>query len=482
MLFRSEAPHYLEAALSDLNGAETRRTSLDLEIQHRMEGLVRHVLERNTTHRIDHAAAVLFDTRTGEILAYLGSPDYFGGEEGAKIDAVRVPRRPGSCLKPFLYALALEEGYEPWHILPDAPLDFGTSEVYTPTDFDNLFRGPVRFRVALASSLNVPAVYLLDRLGVEEFAGFLSSAGFPGSPAEIGRSGLGLALGNREVSLLDLTRAFSAFPRGGTLPELSYLFLEEAAPPSSSGGRIISRYTAGVVCSILSDDAARIPGFGSAGVFETPFPAIFKTGTSNQFQDIWALGATPRYTVGVWMGNLTGETVIGRSGSSVPLGIVREILLYLHGPSGESLPEPAGAGRVEICAVTGKLAGEECPAVIREYARKPPLRCSAGHENADHESSYQAAAWPQDGNGRITIVRPADGAVYYYDDTLPREDQAVLLEVRGGSGPVHLTAAGLGEGILPAGRDSWYLPLSRGVHTITAEREGHAESITIEVR
>jgi penicillin-binding protein 1C len=478
-----EAPHFLAAASGDLAGANSGRTSLDLDIQHRVEGLVHHALERYESHRIRHAAAAVLDTRTGEILAYLGSPDYFRGGEGSMIDAVRVPRRPGSCLKPFLYALALEQGYEAWNILPDYPLEFGTSEVYTPTDFDNRFRGPVRFRTALASSLNVPAVYLLDQLGVEGFADFLVSAGFPGSPAEIGLSGLGLSLGNREVSLLDLIRAFAAFPRGGTLPELSYL----PVAGRREGVRIVSRYTAGVICSILSDDAARIPGFGSVRTFETPFPAVFKTGTSNQFQDIWALGATPRYTVGVWMGNLTGETVMGRTGSSIPLGIVRELLLYLQGSSGDPLPEPPGAARVEICAVTGNLAGEDCPAVVREYTRKPPPRCGVDHEG-EAASRYgpeftSRTGFPSAlGGDRITILRPADGAVYYYDDSLPREDQAVLFEVRGGTGPVGVAAAGLGEQVLPAGRDSWYLPLRRGVHTITAERGGHSDSITIEVR
>ncbi|MFP4562125.1 MAG: hypothetical protein ACLFRY_02335, partial [Spirochaetia bacterium] len=174
-------------------------------------------------------------------------------------------------------------------------------------------------------------------------------------------------------------------------------------------------------------------------------------------------------------------------GSSVPLNIVRELLLYLQGSSGDPLPEPPGAARVEICAVTGKLAGEDCPAVVREYTRKPPPRCGGDHQGEaasgyGPEFTSQTGSSSALGGDRITILRPADGAVYYYDDSLPREDQAVLIEVRGGTGPVRVATAGLGEQILPAGRDSWYLPLRRGVYSITAERGGHFDSITIEVR
>ena len=484
-----EAPHFLEAVKRTAEPGMIR-TSLDLEIQRPLKELLRYALEGHESHRISHAAAVVLDTRTGEILAYLGSPHYSSGREGSMIDAVRVSRQPGSCLKPFLYAFALEEGYEPWNILPDEPLDFGGREVYTPTDFDNLYRGPVRFRVALASSLNIPAVYLLDQLGVERFAGFLTSAGFPGGPAEIARSGLGLALGNREVNLLDLTRAFSIFPRGGTLPELSYLPPDgvedgpgeeeqgdKGAVRSAGGERIVSRYTAGVICSILSDDSARIPGFGSVRLFETPFPAIFKTGTSNQFQDIWALGATPRYTVGVWMGNLTGETVIGRAGSSIPLNVVRELLLYLHGGDGESLPEPPGAALVEICAATGRIAGEECPAAVKEYTRNLPPRCTV-----DHGPGRAGPAGADPGTGGVAIIRPADGAVYFYDDSEPEEIQAVRIEFRGGQGSAEISVNGRDGRVLSPGEDSWYLPLSRGVWTIAVSRGGHTDSITIEVR
>jgi penicillin-binding protein 1C len=481
-----------------VEAGERLRTTLDLEIQRRVEGLVRYALERYESHRIAHAAAVVLDTGSGEVLAYLGSPDYSSGREGSRIDAVRVPRQPGSCLKPLLYAFALEEGWEPWYILPDSPLDFGGAEVYTPTDFDNLYRGPVRFRVALASSLNVPAVYLLDEVGTEGFAEFLVSAGFPGSPAEIEQSGLGLALGNREVSLLALTRAFAVFPRGGTLPELSYIPLELSSIPSEvygegpdggraagenralpfRGKRIISRYTAGVINSILSDDSARIPGFGSGGVFDTPFPAVFKTGTSNQFQDIWALGATPRYTVGVWMGNLTGETVIGRAGSSIPLRIVRETLRYLHGSEGGELPEPPGAARVAICADTGNLAGEGCRVVIPEYTRKPPPRCEADHTSA----VLGVTPVGRGGKEGVSILRPVEGAVFYYDGSLPPEIQAVRIDAAGGAGQVRISVNGRAEALLPAGEYSWYLPLSRGVFTITAESGGHTDSVHIEVR
>ncbi len=198
-------------------------------------------------------------------------------------------------------------------------------EAYRPQNFDKRSRGVVRLRTALASSLNVPAVYTLSRLGLPLFLGTLRDLGFSLPSDAAARYGLGTAIGNAEVSLLDLVHAFSVFPRGGTLADLS---LVEHGPrdPVAEVRRIFDPFAAWIVCSILSDPSARATGFGIRTYFRTSVPSMFKSGTSSEFTNLWCVGATPRYTVGVWAGNFDGRAVINKTGSIVPTQVASDIL------------------------------------------------------------------------------------------------------------------------------------------------------------
>jgi penicillin-binding protein 1C len=319
-------------------------------------------------------------------------------------------------MKPFLYAIALEQGFKPTDVLADVPMNFGEAELYIPQNFNNRFNGPMLFRSALASSLNIPAVYLLYRLGVQNYTDKLFSLGFESLEESAGTAGLGLALGNAPVSLAELARGFSVFPRDGTLIPLSWKKAEGgatgtwteggAAPaegPAAGEQRIYQSDTARIICSFLSDQGARVLAFGQARNFQAPFPAIFKTGTANQYQSIVALGATPRYTTAVWMGNFTGETVMGKTGSSIPAAIVRDILIFLQGRLSQSpgFPQPETFTLNRVCALSGLAPTPACFSTVSEYAAAEP------------GDATQPCTWHRFENGVSQVTYPAEYQAWF---------------------------------------------------------------------
>jgi penicillin-binding protein 1C len=494
---------------------EVIRSTLDLGLQLYAEEELAVELSLLSRNRVSNGAILAIENETGAVLVYAGSASWFNEEISGKIDGVSFRAQPGSCLKPFLYALALDSGFGPADILPDLPTVFGSREAYIPSNFNNRFNGPVRLRIALASSLNIPAVYLLERIGVRAFEEYLVSLGFDSILETMGTHGAGLALGNAEVSLEEMVRGFSAFPRGGTPAVMTFF---EDAKPSSAGpqntglqntGPLMSPYAAWTIASILSDRSSRFVGFGPAPVLATPFESMFKTGTANQFQHIWALGATKRFTVGVWMGNFSGETVIGSTGSSIPARIASKLLGALEESAGEGKtrtqnhpslnlaatnlggPVPSGVTDVQICALSGLAAGPYCTGLTWEWLRneKIPPACT-WHTSAGLFYPPEYQAWlterfrsggvMREGAGRIRT--PVQGSVYYLDPSLPPGAQALRIETSGFAGEAFVFADGELSGSLNhAG--VYALPLSRGRHRITVEEPGGASaSVEFEVR
>jgi len=471
-----------------------RKTTLDLDLQQYAQKRLASELALLGNNRVSNGAILAVDNESGAVLIYVGSASWFDDIHSGKIDGVLVRNQPGSCLKPFLYALALEKGFTPGDILPDIPTVFGGSEAYSPANFNRRFNGPVRFRLALASSLNIPAVYLLDRLGVDVFEDWLEDLGFESIAAVRGNNGVGLALGNAEVSLEELVRAFAAFPRGGQA--LALRFTE--ARPETPALQVMSPYSAWVVTDILADRASRFTGFGPASALETEFPAIFKTGTANQFQHIWALGATNRYTIGVWMGNFSGETVIGRTGSSIPARIAADLLTALEEAGGSRRktdfpPMPANAREIQICALSGMAAGSACSGLTREWFPDDRLPASCTWHRypgsaPEYPPEYQAWLAERFRWGRATqdsggahIRLPVSGSVFYFDPALPSEAQAVRVETAGFSpGALVYVNDVLQGSINHAG--VFALPLRRGFQRITVEDGQSASTTEIEVR
>jgi penicillin-binding protein 1C len=339
--------------------------------------------------------------------------------------------------------LALEKGFTPSTILPDIPTDFGFSELYIPQNFNNRFNGPIRFRVALASSLNVPAVYLLNQLGMETYLEKLRELHF--ESLENQTPGLGLALGNAEVSLLELVNAFSVFPKNGYYVPNNFLQnIDIETDVKSKATQVFSYDTSALICDILSDENSRALGFGYSEVFKPGFEAMFKTGTANQYQNITALGATPLFTVGVWMGNFDGETVLGKTGSSIPAAICKDLLMYLQGTENIKFTPPNQWEKVEICSLSGKIPTKYCKERVFEYN---PISSSVEKEYCTWHTEnglvypeiYRTWFGLKNRNGEIlkedgnlTILTPRNDSVFFYD---PRAltKQKIKIEVVGGN-------------------------------------------------
>jgi penicillin-binding protein 1C len=378
------------------------RLSIDLAFQRYIEGLIAGNVDRYFNSRLTNGAAIVIDNDNGEILAWVGSADFNNSRAAGQIDGVLALNQPGSSMKPFLYAMALENGFKPTDVIADIPVNFGESELYIPRNFNDRFNGPILFRAALASSLNIPAVYLLYRLGVKNYSNRLFSLGFDSLEESAQDAGLGLALGNAPVSLMELVRAFSVFPRDGVYLPLTWELGDGERQYRITESRIFSSDTARIICSFLSDSNARVMAFGRARNFQTPFPSMFKTGTANQYQSIVALGATPKYTAGVWMGNFTGETVIGKTGSSIPAAIARDSLVFLQsGPRGAApgFPAPENWQTRRVCALSGMAPTTACLSVISEYRY--------------HGEEGEPCTWHRTVNGRGEVVYPAEYQAWF---------------------------------------------------------------------
>jgi penicillin-binding protein 1C len=530
------APHFTGriAVLPGLRSAarpaakHETRTSLDLPLQLFAEERLRSELRTLRNNRVTNGAVLAVENETGAVRVYAGSASWFDDSVSGKIDGVRVKNQPGSCLKPFLYALALDSGFTPADILPDLPSVFGGSEAYIPSNFNRRFNGPVRLRLALASSLNIPAVYILERLGVRNFEEYLAALGFDSVAAAMGTHGTGLALGNAGVSLEELVRGFSAFPRGGA-PAV-FRWIEEPGNGGDSNtveggavrnaaGTVMSPYAAWAIADILSDKGSRFVGFGPAPALATEFPSMFKTGTANQFQHIWALGATRRFTVGVWMGNFSGETVVGRTGSSVPARIAKDLLAALEqsaagrdggfpeaaayredSPSGRrgnvgdhpGGPVPASVRETRICALSGMAAGPFCPGAVREWLPGGGRsKTCTWHTGGETRFPPEYRAWLTerfrsggiiDGKGGGRIRMPPPGSVYYLDGGLPPEAQALRIETAAFGPGALVYLDGFPQGTLNSA-GVFVLPLSRGRHTVLVEDEdGASDQVDFEVR
>jgi len=350
------------------------RTTLDPELQETVADLVRGHVKVFETETLTNAAAVVLDNRTGAIRAYVGSADFWDDQHGGQNDGVRMLRQPGSTLKPFTYTHALAtRRYTPASVLPDIELSMPeTSGAFTPENYDKTFHGPTPLRQALASSLNVPAVRLAREFGPATLLKTLHEFGFASLDQEPSHYGVGLTLGNGEVQLLELARAYAGLARGGSLPSVHAVHWSRTVggdtlytrvpPPEPTDGSPALAY---LITDILDDPAAREPGFGRGGPLEFSFPVAAKTGTSKDYRDNWTVGYTPRHTVAVWAGNFDGSPMDRLSGVAGAAPLFNSIMQALG--SGGAFEKPTGLTDARICPASGKRPGSACPAPRREH-------------------------------------------------------------------------------------------------------------------
>lgn len=384
------APHFLLWLATQLPEEHIPQvqTSLDRALQSYVESQVTQVLAELEHHNVHHAAVLVVHNPTGEVLAYVGSPSYLAADHQGQNDGVQALRQPGSSLKPFLYELALELGViQPRTILADVPTHYAIpgAKLYSPTDYSETFQGPVRVRMALANSLNIPAVRTLEMVGVQRFLDRLHQLGFTHLSHPADYYGLGLTLGSGEVTLWELARAYRVMalasddrpaPRASRpwvsdlRPILAPNRLAQTSHTLATVNHAYSRPSPAwaLVTDMLSDRYARAQAFGVDSVLDLPFPTAVKTGTSSDFRDTWTIGFTRDYTVAVWVGNFDGSPMQRISGVTGAAPLWQRIMLHLHE---QQLPAPfsppVGLEKRPICALTGKKPTSDCEVIVQEY-------------------------------------------------------------------------------------------------------------------
>jgi penicillin-binding protein 1C len=433
------APHFVDFILREiekhkLNNISQIVTSINSKLEEDLEKLVSTTLSSLERYHVNQAALIVMDVETGEILAMVGSKDYFDAHVG-QVNGCLALRQPGSSIKPFLYALALMQGISASYILPDTLLEFQLADgtLFAPRNYGNRFHGPTRLREALGSSFNVPAVYLLEKLGIQRFYNFLKEVGFESLDRDMSFYGLSLSLGAAEASLLEMTNAFRMFARKGKYCEpkpLLKLFNthgHEIVFNHEDKKTICSQEVAYVITHILSDNASRIKAFGEDNPLNMPFPCAAKTGTSKDYRDNWCIGFTKDYIVGVWVGNFEGSPMQGVSGISGAAPLFRDVMIELHrNQYPADFEEPSPLVKIKICAQSGSIASSDCPRVVEEifiHGTEPSELCKIDHDHAYGERFAREAL------NDIEIINPSHGDIFKRDPQVSYSSQGIRFKV-----------------------------------------------------
>ncbi len=374
-------------------------TTLDLDLQQRAQAIVQQRIaelkartrnENAPAYNLNDAALVALKPDSGEILALVGSADYFDESIDGAVNVALALRQPGSAIKPITYAAAFALDYSPATVLTDVPTTFQTKEhePYAPQNFDRQWHGPLSLRAALATSNNMIAVKVLEHIGLDTMIATAQALGIT-TFDDPDRFGLALTLGGGEIKLLELTAAYAAFANAGkrVTPRaiLSVSNLSSQKDWSlETGAAAVSPQVAYLVTSILSDNYARIPAFGEDSVLKLSRPAAAKTGTTTDFRDNWTLGYTPDLAVGVWAGNADNAPMYRVTGITGAGPIWHDFMEAAH----RNLPprvfaKPDGLVEREICDASGLLATADCARVRREFFIQ-------GAAPTERDDAYQA--------------------------------------------------------------------------------------------
>jgi penicillin-binding protein 1C len=443
---RFRAPHFVELVLQQLKDPPPTelRTTLDLRLNEQVENILRDRLAQLRDQNVRNAAAVVIDNTTGDVIALVGSENYFAPGAG-QVNGAWAARSAGSTLKPFTYLLALERGATPATVVADVPTSFpSTDGFYRPENYNRRCYGPVRYRTALASSLNIPAVkVLLAAGGPEALYERLRLVGLTTltKPAEV--YGLGLTLGNCEGRLLEIANAYASLARLGEYRPWRVL--------NGSGPSEARRYSrlelVWQIADVMSDNSARTLAFGMNSALRFDYPVACKTGTSTDFRDNWTIGFTPEFTVGVWVGNFDGSPMREVSGVTGAGPIFHAVFDYLHKTRGTSwYSTPDGVVERSIHPLTGKVLSADDPRAIREgfVTDKVPPNETGEDYNVDGRVRLgpEYAQWLKSGeNGLgdrvalatdspLQITSPLPGSTYVVDPDIP-SSRSIPLSVAG---------------------------------------------------
>ncbi len=397
--FAFEAPHFVNFVLArqpgSANGGQERRTTLDLGLQRRLEAVVASHQPRLIKSGATQAAAVLVDNRTLEILALAGSCRYGPRDLGYNNGAVAW-RSPGSTLKPFLYAQALDQGFTAATVLEDVERRYRIpGGEFAPLNYDRTTHGPIALREALGNSLNLSAVFLLKQVEPQHYYEVLTRLQLINHP-ERGPDhyGLGLVVGNPEVSLVQLAASYAALANGGLFRPLR----TDRNAPLAEPVQVFSPEAAHIIGDILADPGARSRAFGGSVAMNPPYRLAIKTGTSTNYRDCWAVAFTPRHTLAVWVGNFDGKPTAKQSGASAAAPILADLanLLYRYEAPGPPR-RPAGVVEATVCTFSGLNPGPGCSHQRQELfiaGTEPTDICSFHHQREPwHHMPANYAGW-----------------------------------------------------------------------------------------
>jgi penicillin-binding protein 1C len=356
------APHF-SYFVKDYFSGDILNTTLDLSIQQTVENILLRNIRKVFYKGITNGAVLVIDNKNSSVVAYCGSADFYDEGSFGQVNGVTAIRSPGSTLKAALYAYAFDEGnLTPQMKISDIPTDF---HGYQPENYDLKFYGNVSAEFALVNSLNIPAVRLLEKIGLNNFINFLGGSGFNQIQKQKSKLGLSLILGGCGTTLQELTRLFSSFARKGKLYPLNFISTENEDEGKQIFFEASSYLVAGILSGINRSDIVNFSNYSKLPKF------AWKTGTSYGKRDAWAIGFNPNYTIGVWMGNFNGVGSPNLSGGEVAVPLLFDLFNAIdYNPDVKWFEPPEDLYTRDVCSESGLIPTQYCTSVIRDFAIK----------------------------------------------------------------------------------------------------------------
>jgi len=447
---------YIEESqpVQDLHTLGRLRTSLDGKLQRTIGEILNQRVQNLRPKNVNNGAVLVVNHQSHEVLAWLGNVT---NTVGNQIDAVTTPRQPGSTLKPFVYALALEKGWTAATLINDSPLAeaVGTG-LHSYRNYSHHYYGPLRLREALGNSLNIPAVRTIQFVGTETFLQRLHQLGMKSLTESADYYGDGLALGNGGITLFELVQAYASLANRGSFSPLKVLH-NDANTSSSS---VFSPEVSSIIADILSDPDARHLEFGRSALLRFPVQTAVKTGTSTDYRDAWSIGFNHRYTVGVWLGNLDQQPMSKVSGGSGAVLVLRAVFAELNRyEETQALYKSPELLKINICRATGQLTTSECPSKIEWFI--------AGTEPTKKVMIVENQATPL----HFGLRQPTQGLQLAMDPRIPDEYEAFALKLSGTeleADSIEWLIDGEVIGRTPAEVREFLWPVTRGTHIAQA--------------
>lgn len=444
-----DATHFVNYVLMNYNNNEAKIIStLDLDIQDKSQEILDYYIKQVEQKKVNNIACIVINHKTHEVLSWAVANNK--KSDTSDFDSILVARQPGSTLKPFLYAMAFENGWNAATIIDDSPLVQKVGRgLHEFNNYSNNYHGKITVRTALANSLNIPAIKTVDYFGVEKYLKLLHRLGFQSLSESSDYYGTGLALGNGEVSLLELARAYTVFPNRGKIFDLKFTKNNHINKPIN----VFKEETTSIITHILSDEVARSIEFENSTNFL--FKTAFKTGTSNDYRDSWVVAYDSKYLVAVWSGNLNNQATLGVTGSYVPLKIAEDMMNYLNRNNTiNNLYVSPKLIKKEICVENGIVFNDgKCNSYTEFFETNIHI------PNKLPNSTDFSLELPK-------IVRPTNDLIIAIDPRIPPEEQKFKFEVQN-TLESDIIEWKLDNEILLNSNKSYYLwKISRGSHIL----------------